>query len=129
MCFFLNECSSVKCSPRLSFCLISLSNQFDSFYPPEPSYVTMTANSVIASSKEAFYAWQYKSVKKLTTLELQSNTNKHGKKEGSERSVSYYFIYLLFFGYFIHYSFFLTMKLISWKYISFFVAHLALCYK
>ena len=74
---------------------------------PEPSYVTMTANSVIASSKEAFYAWQYKSVKKLTTLELQSNTNKHGKKEGAERSqfAKIYFIYLLFFGYFIHHSF------------------------
>ncbi|XP_065063167.1 WD repeat-containing protein 35-like [Rhopilema esculentum] len=51
----------------------------------EPVYVTMTVNSIIASSKEAFYAWQYKSVKKLTTLELQSGTNKLGRREGSER--------------------------------------------
>ena len=51
----------------------------------EPIYVTMTVNHVIVSSKEAFYAWQYKSSKKLTTLELQKSTTKLGKKEGSER--------------------------------------------
>ena len=45
----------------------------------------MTVNSVIAASKEAFYAWQYKSSKKLTTLEFQVNANKLGKKDGAER--------------------------------------------
>eukprot|EP00794_Sanderia_malayensis_P012081 gene12081-13325_t len=51
----------------------------------EPIYVAMTASHVIASSKEAFYAWQYKSSKKLTTLELQQNPAKQGRKEGSEK--------------------------------------------
>jgi len=51
----------------------------------EPFYVVMTTNSVIASSKEAFYVWQYKSSKKLTTLEFQSTVNRLGKKDGTER--------------------------------------------
>ena len=53
--------------------------------------MVMTTNSVIASSKEAFYVWQYKSSKKLTTLEFQSTVNRLGKKDGTERSHFNYF--------------------------------------
>ena len=51
----------------------------------EPIYLTMSVNSIVASSKEAFYAWQYKSSKKLTTLDFQASSSKHGKKDGGER--------------------------------------------
>ena len=38
----------------------------------EPLCVAMSRSHVIASSKEAFYTWQYRSPKKLTALELQT---------------------------------------------------------
>ena len=46
------------------------------FFVTEPLFIAMTRTHVIAASKEAFFAWQYKSPKKLTALELQSPRKK-----------------------------------------------------
>lgn len=48
----------------------------------EPLFVTMTKTSVIAASKEAFVSWQYRSPKKLTSLEMNSNAF---RKENASR--------------------------------------------
>jgi len=47
----------------------------------EPLYVAMTRSHVIASSKEAFYSWQYRSPKKLTALELQTHSKRKDVRE------------------------------------------------
>ena len=48
---------------------------------PEPLFIAMTRSHVVASSKEAFYAWQYRNPKKLTALELQSPSRKKDVRE------------------------------------------------
>ncbi len=48
--------------------------------------MAMTRSHVIASSKEAFYSWQYRSPKKLTALELQTHSK---RKDVRERLVSH----------------------------------------
>lgn len=47
----------------------------------EPLFVAMSRSHVIASSREAFYSWQYRSPKKLTALELQTHTKKKDVRE------------------------------------------------
>ena len=47
----------------------------------EPLFVAMTRSHVIASSKEAFYSWQYRSPKKLTALELQTHSKRKDVRE------------------------------------------------
>lgn len=42
----------------------------------EPLFVAMTKSYVIAASKEAFYTWQYRSPKKLTSHEIQASRRK-----------------------------------------------------
>ena len=49
----------------------------------EPLYVCMTAGHVVAASKEAFYIWQYKNVKKFSTLEVSHNIQR--KRDGMEK--------------------------------------------
>ncbi|ESO83236.1 hypothetical protein LOTGIDRAFT_197584 [Lottia gigantea] len=64
----------------LSLCN-SIGTPLDSKYIEiEPVYLTMTANHVIAASKEAFYTWQFKNPKKLATLEMTSK-----RKAGAEK--------------------------------------------
>ena len=46
----------------------------------EPLYVTITNTHVIAASKEAFYVWQFKNIKKLASLEVSGK-----RRGGSER--------------------------------------------
>ena len=41
----------------------------------------MTRSHVIASSREAFYSWQYRSPKKLTALELQTHSKRKDIRE------------------------------------------------
>lgn len=43
----------------------------------------MTAGHVVAASKEAFYIWQYKNVKKFSTLEVSQNIQR--KRDGMEK--------------------------------------------
>ena len=47
----------------------------------EPLFVAMTRSHVIASSREAFYSWQYRSPKKLTALELQTHSKRKDIRE------------------------------------------------
>ena len=53
----------------------------ESFYITEPLFVAMTRSHVIASSKEAFYSWQYRSPKKLTALEMQTHSKRKDVRE------------------------------------------------
>ena len=46
----------------------------------EPLYVTMTDTHVVAASKEAFYSWQFKNIKKLASMEVSGK-----RKAGTER--------------------------------------------
>ncbi|RMX47135.1 hypothetical protein pdam_00018680 [Pocillopora damicornis] len=55
----------------------------------EPLFVAMTRSHVIASSKEAFYSWQYRSPKKLTALELQTHAKRKDVRE-SDVGTTYY---------------------------------------
>ncbi|XP_077990221.1 WD repeat-containing protein 35-like isoform X1 [Glandiceps talaboti] len=62
----------------------SIGTPLDSKYIDiDPIYVTMTRTHVIASSKEAFYSWQFKTPKKLTAMEVNQAMPK--KKDGRER--------------------------------------------
>ncbi|KAJ8290228.1 hypothetical protein GJAV_G00010260 [Gymnothorax javanicus] len=62
----------------------SIGTPLDSKYIDiDPLFVTMTRTHVIAASKEAFYAWQYRVAKKLTALEI--NQVAKTRKEGRER--------------------------------------------
>ncbi|XP_036431101.1 LOW QUALITY PROTEIN: WD repeat-containing protein 35 [Colossoma macropomum] len=62
----------------------SIGTPLDSKYIDlDPLFVTMTKTHVIAASKEAFYAWQYRVAKKLTALEI--NQVAKTRKEGRER--------------------------------------------
>ncbi|KAM7428718.1 WD repeat-containing protein 35 [Porites harrisoni] len=55
----------------------------------EPLFVAMTRSHVIASSREAFYSWQYRSPKKLTALELQTHSKRKDIRE-SDRGSTFY---------------------------------------
>ncbi len=46
----------------------------------EPCYVCMTRSHIVAASKEAFYTWQFKNIKKLASLEMSGK-----RKAGQER--------------------------------------------
>lgn len=46
----------------------------------DPVYFTMTKTHIVAASKEAFYTWQFKNPKKLSTLEVAGR-----RKTGAER--------------------------------------------
>ena len=46
----------------------------------DPVYLTMTKTHIIAASREAFYTWQFKNPKKLSTLEVAGR-----RKTGTER--------------------------------------------
>ena len=46
----------------------------------EPAYVCMTKSHIIAASKEAFYTWQFKNIKKLASLEMSGK-----RKAGQEK--------------------------------------------
>ena len=50
--------------------------------------MAMTQSHVIASSREAFYSWQYRSPKKLTALELQTHTKRKDVREKSVEMIS-----------------------------------------
>jgi len=49
----------------------------------DPIYISMTAGHVVAASKEAFYIWQYKTVKKFPSSEVSQNIQR--KREGMEK--------------------------------------------
>ena len=53
----------------------------------DPVYLSMTKTHIVAASKEAFYTWQFKNPKKLSTLEVAGR-----RKTGAER-------YHVFFSY------------------------------
>ncbi|XP_015772966.1 PREDICTED: WD repeat-containing protein 35-like [Acropora digitifera] len=55
----------------------------------EPLFVAMTRSHVIASSREAFFSWQYRSPKKLTALELQTHTKREDVRE-NDAGTPYY---------------------------------------
>ena len=46
----------------------------------EPAFVTMTKTHIVAASKEAFYTWQFKNVKKMAAMEVSGK-----RKAGQER--------------------------------------------
>ncbi|XP_047144990.1 WD repeat-containing protein 35 isoform X1 [Hydra vulgaris] len=48
----------------------------------EPRFICITSTHVVAASKEAFYTWNYKAVKKFNT-DIAQNVNR--KKDGSEK--------------------------------------------
>ena len=59
----------------------SIGTPLDSKYiEMDPVYLTMTKTHIVAASKEAFYTWQFKNPKKLSTLEVAGR-----RKTGSER--------------------------------------------
>ncbi|XP_031567757.1 WD repeat-containing protein 35-like isoform X2 [Actinia tenebrosa] len=47
----------------------------------EPQFIAMTRSYVVASSKEAFYTWQYRSPKKLTSHEIQASSRRKDVRE------------------------------------------------
>ncbi|XP_053382408.1 WD repeat-containing protein 35-like isoform X3 [Mercenaria mercenaria] len=59
----------------------SIGTPLDSKYiEMDPVYLTMTKTHIIAASREAFYTWQFKNPKKLSTLEVAGR-----RKTGAER--------------------------------------------
>ncbi|KAI4891828.1 hypothetical protein NFI96_003820 [Prochilodus magdalenae] len=73
-----------RCSQYVLVLCNSIGTPLDSKYIDiDPLFVTMTKTHVIAASKEAFYAWQYRVAKKLTALEI--NQVSKTKREGRER--------------------------------------------
>ena len=46
----------------------------------EPVYTYMTQSHIIAASKEAFYTWQFKNIKKMASLEVSGK-----RRAGMER--------------------------------------------
>ncbi|WAR17526.1 WDR35-like protein [Mya arenaria] len=59
----------------------SIGTPLDSKYIEiDPVYLTMTRTHIVAASREAFYTWQFKNPKKLSTLEVAGR-----RKTGSER--------------------------------------------
>jgi len=59
----------------------SIGTPLDSKYiEMDPLYVTMTQTHIIAASKEAFYLWQFKNIKKLASLEMSGK-----RKTGTEK--------------------------------------------
>ena len=61
----------------------SIGTPLDSKYiEMDPVYLTMTKTHIVAASKEAFYTWQFKNPKKLSTLEVAGR-----RKTGSERYI------------------------------------------
>ena len=53
----------------------------------EPLYVCMTKTHIIAASKEAFYTWQFKNIKKMASLEVSGK-----RKAGTERQVIVFYV-------------------------------------
>ncbi|EDV23603.1 uncharacterized protein TRIADDRAFT_50569 [Trichoplax adhaerens] len=49
----------------------------------KPEYAAITDTHIIVASKEAFYSWQFKTPKKLTSLDLAGTSNK--RKDNRER--------------------------------------------
>ena len=45
-----------------------------------PMFVAMTNNHIVAASREAFYMWQFKSIKQLATIDVSGK-----RKAGSEK--------------------------------------------
>ncbi|XP_064652091.1 WD repeat-containing protein 35-like [Lineus longissimus] len=59
----------------------SMGTPLDSKYIElDPVYLTMTKTHIVASSKEAFYTWQFKNPKKLAAMEISGK-----RKAGQER--------------------------------------------
>lgn len=59
----------------------SIGTPLDSKYiEMDPVYLTMTKTHIVAASREAFYTWQFKNPKKLSTLEVAGR-----RKTGTER--------------------------------------------
>lgn len=59
----------------------SIGTPLDSKYIDlDPQYVSMTKTHIVAASKEAFYSWQFKNIKKLAALEVSGK-----RKAGSEK--------------------------------------------
>ena len=59
----------------------SIGTPLDSKYIDlDPMYVTMTKTHIIAASKEAFYVWQFKNIKKLAALDVSAK-----RKAGTEK--------------------------------------------
>ncbi|KAK3088211.1 hypothetical protein FSP39_016191 [Pinctada imbricata] len=59
----------------------SIGTPLDSKYVElDPVYLTMTKTHILCASKEAFYTWQFKNPKKLTTLEAAGR-----RRTGTER--------------------------------------------
>ncbi len=59
----------------------SIGTPLDSKYIDiDPVYVCMTKTHIVAASKEAFYTWQFKNIKKLATLEMSGK-----RKAGTEK--------------------------------------------
>lgn len=56
--------------------VLTSDSQHSSFILTEPLFVAMTKSYVVAASKEAFYTWQYRSPKKLTSHEMQTTRRK-----------------------------------------------------
>ena len=46
----------------------------------EPVYTCMTQSHIIAASKEVFYTWQFKNIKKMASLEVSGK-----RRAGMER--------------------------------------------
>ena len=46
----------------------------------EPNYICMTKTHIVAASREAFYTWQFKNVKKMAAMEVSGK-----RKAGMER--------------------------------------------
>ena len=87
-------CSSVLlCLPQKAAVIVVLCLQYvlilcnaigtpleSKYIDMEPLYVTITDTHVVAASKEAFYSWQFKNIKKLASMEVSGK-----RKAGTER--------------------------------------------
>ena len=61
----------------------SIGTPMDSKYIDiDPTYVAMTKTHIVAASKEAFYVWQFKNIKKLAAMEISGK-----RKAGNEKLV------------------------------------------
>ena len=61
----------------------SIGTPLDSKYIDiDPVYLSMTHTHIVAASKEAFYTWQFKNIKKLASLEVSGK-----RKAGAEKWV------------------------------------------
>ena len=68
----------------LQFVLVlcnSIGTPLDSKYIDlDPMYVSMTKTHIVAASKEAFYVWQFKNIKKLAALDVSAKRKAGGEK-------------------------------------------------